>query len=392
MSSPLLVIFTTVLVDLIGFGMVIPLVSIYGRHYGASSLELALLGSIYSLMQFGFSPFWGALSDRWGRRPIMLISLAGSTVSYVIFGLSPSIEWLLISRAFGGIFAANISAAQAYIADVTTPQDRAKGMGLIGAAFGIGFTLGPPLGGISSAHLGLAAPGLIAAGICGINFLIAIFRLKESLPPEARAAARATSKRSLLPLNPVALQAAVQSPALFVLFVIFFFSTFAFSMMEQTFSLLFQARFELDTSTSGLKAGLVLMWAGILGALIQGGLTRKLTPRFGERRLLLTGLALYVVGMAIFPFGPTYATYYALVIPIAIGSSLINPNLSALISRNAQATNQGAVLGLSQGLGSLARATGPFCGLMAFSHWIPLPYILSAGISLMLLLLYRAAR
>src|SRR5689334_11256831 len=150
-SSPLFIIFTTVLVDLIGFGMVIPLIGLYGRHYGASSLQLSVLGGIFSLMSFLFAPFWGSLSDQFGRRPIIIMSLLGSTASYVIFGLAPNYWWLLISRAVGGIFAANISAAQAYIADVTSTEDRAKGMGLIGAAFGIGFTLGPPVGGIAAA-------------------------------------------------------------------------------------------------------------------------------------------------------------------------------------------------------------------------------------------------
>jgi MFS family permease len=156
------VIFTTVFLDLVGFGIIIPLVGIYGRHYGATPLELAVLGSIYSVMQFFFSPVWGRLSDRMGRRPILLLSLLGSTLSYFLFAFSNTLGLIILSRALAGIFAANISTAQAYIADVTPHKDRAKGMGLIGAAFGIGFTLGPPLGGISTAKLGMSAPGLIA--------------------------------------------------------------------------------------------------------------------------------------------------------------------------------------------------------------------------------------
>src|SRR3984957_9854436 len=193
-QSPLFIIFTTVLIDLVGFGMVIPLISLYGRHYGASGLQLPILGGIYSLMQFFFAPLWGSLSDRVGRRPILLLSLTGSTLSYLIFGLAPNYTWLLLARAFGGIFAANISAAQAYIADITAPEDRAKGMGLIGAAFGIGFTLGPPLGGIAAAKIGLSAPGLIAGVICGLNLILAYFRLPESFPKEKRAV---LTKRSL---------------------------------------------------------------------------------------------------------------------------------------------------------------------------------------------------
>jgi multidrug resistance protein len=381
--SPLFVIFTTVLIDLIGFGMVIPLIGLYGRHYGATGFQLSLLGGIYSLMQFLFAPFWGAISDRVGRRPILLLSLTGSTLSYLIFGLAPDYHWLLISRAFGGIFAANISTAQAYIADVTTPAERAKGMGLVGAAFGIGFTLGPPLGGISSAHFGLAAPGLIAAAICFSNLVLAWFRLPESLIPELRAK---NLGRSLLPLNFPKLIDAFRHRELGFLLVTFFFVTFAFSTMEQTFSLLFQNKFQLDTGDAGLKTGLVLMMSGVIGALIQGGLIRKLVPRFGERKILLTGLFFNMISMAIFPYSPSYAFYFFLAIPIALGSALVSPTLSALISQNASAREQGSTLGLSQGLGSLARATGPFCGLMTFDIQPALPYLIASIISTVLLI------
>jgi MFS family permease len=380
--SPLFIIFTTVLVDLIGFGMVIPLISLYGRHYGAEGFQLSLLGGIYSLMQFLFAPFWGSISDRVGRRPILLLSLAGSSLSYLIFALAPNFYWLLAARAFGGIFAANISTAQAYIADVTLPQDRAKGMGLIGAAFGIGFTLGPPLGGIASAHLGLAAPGLIAFAICFSNLILAIFRLPESFPPEMR---EKSKTRSIVPLNFNQLIDAMSKKDLGFLLIAFFFVTFAFSTMEQTFSLLFQNKFQLETGDAGLKTGLVLMASGLIGAVIQGGLIRRLVPRFGERKLLLFGLCCNTLAMAAFPYSPTYAFYFLLAIPIALGSALINPNLSALISQSVGAKEQGSTLGLSQGLSSLARATGPFCGLLTFSVKPELPYLIASVISACLL-------
>jgi len=384
-KSPLFVIFTTVLVDLIGFGMVIPLVGLYGRHYGATGYQLPILGGIYSLMQFFFSPFWGALSDRVGRRPIILLSLAGSTASYVLFALAPSFEWLLLARAFGGVFAANISAAQAYIADVTSLEDRAKGMGLLGAAFGIGFTLGPPLGGIASAQLGLAAPGFIAAAICGANLFLAVFRLPESLPAEVRKQNLAGLRRSLSPLSFTQLSQALKHPELGYLFFTFFFVTFAFSTMEQTFSLLFQTKFNLDTGDAGLKTGLVLMVSGIFGAFIQGGMTRKLVARFGERNLLMTGLAFNFFTMGVFPYCPTYALYFGLAIPVALGSSLINPSLSSLISKCVGPKEQGATLGLSQGLGSLARATGPFMGLLTFAIRPEIPFAIASCISVLLL-------
>ncbi|MFZ9596668.1 MAG: MFS transporter, partial [Bdellovibrionia bacterium] len=323
-NSPLIVVFTTVLVDLVGFGMVIPLVGLYGKHYGASGLQLPILGGIYSLMQFFFSPLWGALSDRLGRRPILLMSLLGSTLSYVIFAFAPSFHWLLVARAFGGVFAANISAAQAYIADVTRPEERAKGMGLLGAAFGIGFTLGPPLGGIASARFGLAAPGLIAAGICGLNFLLALVRLPESLSPEIRAKNQTQTRRGLYPLSIQKLSEAMKHPELGSLLLTFFFVTFAFSTMEQTFSLLFQHKFHLETGEAGYKTGLILMVSGMLGAFIQGGLIRKLAPRYGERMLLVVGLFFNVVSLGLFPYCPTYPLYFLMVLPLSLGTALVN--------------------------------------------------------------------
>lgn len=374
--SALAVIFTTVAVDLIGFGIVIPLVAIYGEHFGATALELSIMGAIYSIMQFFFAPIWGRLSDQVGRRPILLMSLTGSTISYLIFAFSPSVGWLIFSRFLGGVFAANLSTAQAYVADVTEAKDRAKGMGLIGAAFGIGFTLGPPLGGIAAQKLGLWAPGVIASAICGLNLLLAFIRLPESLTPSAQ---RQAKRRSSFD----SLKKAWHSHRR-ALFFSFFLATFAFSMMEQVFSLLFQHKFDLATGDAGYKTGLVLMWSGILGILIQGGLIRRLVPKYGEQRLVVWGLFFNLLGMAIFPWGPNYGIYFLLVVPIALGSGFFNPSLYSLISKNADAAEQGETMGISQALGSLARAVGPFLGLLVFSVKESLPFILASGISLLL--------
>lgn len=369
--SPLFIIFTTVFLDLIGFGIVIPLIAIYGKHFGASGWTLALLGGIYSLMQFVFAPYWGGLSDRIGRRPVLLISLAGSTLSYALFAVAQSVEWLFVSRLFGGVFAANISAAQAYIADITKPEERAKGMGLIGAAFGIGFMLGPPLGGLSAAKWGLWAPGAIAATICGLNFLAAVYRLPESLAIDARARAM---RRSLSPINFQALTDSLQHPFRWGLILIFFIVTFSFSQMEQTFSLLLQSKFALTTQEAALKTGLILMWTSLWGAVIQGGLIRKLVPRFGERRLLYTGLALQSLAIVAYPWMPSYESYYAIGLLFAIGTSIAIPSLYSMISRSANSSEQGAVMGLSASVGSLARAAGPFLGLVTFEVGRAIPY------------------
>ncbi len=385
-KASLFVIFTTVLVDLIGFGIVIPLIALYGKHFGASAGELAILGASYSFMQFLFAPFWGTLSDRIGRRPVLLISLAGSTASYLLFAFADSLWLLIASRALAGLFAANISAAQSYIADITPPEKRAAGMGLIGAAFGLGFTLGPPIGGISSKFIGLEAPGLIAATICGINFLIACWRLPESLAVEQR---RKTPFKFLsIPAIPLM----QRSLALKTLVPVYFLITFAFSNFEQTFTLLIQSKFGLSTVEAGYQSGLALLWLGIVGVIVQGGLIRKLAPKFGEFRLLVTGLLIYAAVLASFPYLDKYWHFYLVGFLLASGSGLLNPSLLALISRNAPADSQGGVLGVTQGIGSLARMLGPAAGLSAFSWWLPAPFLLASFVALIALGLVITSR
>lgn len=376
--SPLVVIFTTVFLDLIGFGIIIPLVGIYGRSFGASTLELAVLGSIYSLMQFFFSPIWGRLSDRHGRRPILLMSLAGSVLSYFLFAFSNTLWLLILSRALAGIFAANISTAQAYIADVTKPEERAKGMGLIGAAFGIGFTLGPPIGGISVSKLGLAAPGIIAGTFCLLNLILAYFRLEESLSPELQAQARASKPRSGRIAQFDTFKTVKHNPALMLAIISTFFATFAFSNLEQVFSLFIQTKFTLPTEEAAYKTGMILMWSGILGAFIQGGLIRKLVPKYGEAKLLTIGLFVQGMAMLMFSESPTYSSFFITAIPLAFGSGLINPTLASLVSKGAAQHEQGAVIGLKEGMSSLARIFGPLSGLLAFGAKATLPFYIGA--------------
>ncbi len=352
--------------------------AIYGRHYGATGLQLALLGSVYSLMQFIFSPIWGQLSDKIGRRPILLMSLLGSSVSYFLFASAQDVHWLIFSRALGGVFAANISTAQAYIADITKPEDRSKGMGLIGAAFGIGFTFGPPIGGIAGTQIGLWAPGLIAGVISSLNLVLAYFRLDESLKPENRSKAEKRTTR----LEQFAALKNMSGTKVFLPLISFFVITFAFSNLEQVFSLLIQAKFDLDTDKAAFQTGMILMWSGLLGALIQGGLIRKLVPKYGEVRLAKIGFAIQGFAMLIFSFSPSYPAFFLVVLPLALGSGLLNPCLNGLISRLSPADRQGATLGLSQGMASLARILGPFAGLTLFQQNHHAPFVFAGLIVL----------
>ena len=370
--------------DLIGFGLIIPLISLYGKKFGAGALELGLLGASYSLMQFFFAPVWGRLSDKVGRRPILLMSLAGSTLSYLGFAYAGNFWWLVATRCFAGAFAANISTAQAFVADVTTPENRAKGMGMIGAAFGLGFILGPGLAYLTLHFYPgmLQGPGLLAALICGLNLALAYFRLPESLTPAIRAKAAQSPRKNGFK----AVAAALTHPRLGPLYAMFFLLTFCMANMEQTFSVFFEQKFQFGTAGSGEATGKILVWAGILGAFVQGFLVRRLVKKWGEYRLVLLGLVILAPGALSLGYGSSYQAYFLLVIPMAFGSGFVTPSLSAMISRSATAAEQGATLGMSQSLGSLARAVGPFLALWVFHINPSLPFVI-AGLSALLVLL-----
>ncbi|MCW5828322.1 MAG: MFS transporter [Deltaproteobacteria bacterium] len=382
----LFIIFTTVFVDLIGFGIVIPLIGLYGKHYGASGAVLGALAAAYSLFQFIFAPVWGRLSDRFGRRPILLVTLAGQAVSYLLFGLAGNLELLFISRCLAGLFAGNIGTAMAYIADITTREDRARGMAVVGASFGIGFTLGPPLGGIAAAKLGLSAPGLIAAGLCAMNFLAAVVRLPESLPKELR---RKSAGQSLSPVDFGTLTAVWKHDELRLLVFTFAVASFCFSNMEQPMPLLIQRQLGIPVEEAGYRAGMVLMAVGLMSALTQGVFVRRYGQRFGERRLMLIGLSGYVLPVALWPLVSSYPFYFLTGMMIGTANGLANPNMMGLISRNTAAHEQGAVLGLTQGLGSFGRVLGPMFGLVAFETNYRIPFFTAAALWTVLALLNR---
>ena len=383
-KGSLAVVFLVLFIDMAAFGMLLPLVGIYGRHYQATPFQLTVLGGAFSIMQFSFAPIWGGLSDRIGRRPVMLSTIAGNALAFLVFGLSGSYLVLLISRAMSGVFAANISVAQAYVADVTTRENRAKAMGMTGAAIGLGFVFGPPLGGIAAHRLSLGAPGLIAAGLCLLNFVLALKLLKE--PERVRNADSRSGHRGRLPLSRETFEF-LRSEKLFgALTLIGFITTFAFCHMEQAFSLFLQERFSLETSSAGEATGLLLMWIGVCGVVVQGGLIRRLVPKYGERRLLLTSFAVQALAMILFVYGTSW-TYYGFVgILFAVGSGLGNPSLFSLLSKSVSEERQGYAMGLAHGFSSLARAVGPISALSAFALRSALPFWISGGIYLGLFL------
>lgn len=346
--SPLLVIFLIVFFDLVSFGIIIPILPYYAKEFGADAFAWSWVMAIFSIAQFIFAPVWGGMSDVYGRRPILLGSIFLGALAAVALAFANSIEWIFICRLLAGIFAANISTATAYIADSTTPENRARGMGIIGAGFGLGFIFGPAIGGLLAPH-GLHVPILVAAGLGLLNFTLAFVILKEPLANlEER---RGNRRRYDLNLVRETLAAsATRTPAL-----IFFLSTFAFTQLEVSFGF-----FVLDRFGYGPReAGSLLALMGIIMVLIQGGLIGRLAKRFGEVKLVrfalpLMGLALVgaALATAIWPFA-------LCLVAIAAANALVNPSLSSLMSQAAPPERMGGMMGVYQSASALGRIVGP---------------------------------
>ncbi len=384
-KARLAAIFAVVFIDLLGFGIVLPLLARYGKYFEAHEW-LGALVACFSAMQFLFAPLWGRVSDRIGRRPVLLVGLAGSVVFYSLFGVATGLDkdatllglsplaWLFISRIGAGISGATISTAQAYIADVTERENRARGMALIGAAFGIGFTFGPLLGAAFVSDDPSAAPspypGYLAAGLSAIAFLGAAFVLKEP----ARHAVSASP--------PVGRWALLRDPLRAALFGQIFLTTGAFAIFESTLALLSAHLGYSDRDNFYLFALI-----GLTLALSQGFLVRRTAARLGERRMAPLGIAILTAGLALLAFvelaeASESAIFYTALMLCVVGFSYVTPALQSLLSLITPAERQGVVLGLGQSANALARIAGPLFGIWLFRKSVPLAYGVSAGIML----------
>jgi multidrug resistance protein len=353
--SPLVIIFLTVFIDLLGFGIIIPLLPFYAETFGASALVVGLLSTSYSLMQFLFAPVWGRLSDRIGRRPVILIGLFGSFAAYLLFGLADSLAVLFAARICAGIAGANIPTAQAFIADTTTPENRAKGMGLVGAAFGLGFVFGPAIGGFLS-RWGYAAPAFFASALSLANFLAACVLL-----PESRRAGQTFVHRSRLE----ALRAAVTRPFLPLVLMIYFIVVTAFSSFEATFALFSERQFAFTASTIGY----VFAFVGLVLSIVQGALVGRAARAVGERRLVPMAILIIALGLATVAASRSVPFLVAGCGLLAVGMGFNSPSMVSLISRLSDRDEQGGVLGVSQSLASLARVIGPVWGGFLFDRF-----------------------
>jgi MFS transporter, DHA1 family, tetracycline resistance protein len=381
------ILFFIVLMDLLGFGIIIPLLPLYAQQYRASPLEVGLLFSVFSICQFISSPILGAYSDRHGRRPVLVYSQLGSAVGYLLLGLVMQFHWsrptmalglFYLSRLIDGISGGNVSTAQAYVSDVTTPENRARGMGVIGAAFGVGFAIGPFVGGVL-AGVNPALPGYFAAAASLCAMFMTLARLPETRVHRPAEVA--------IWLHPSRFRPILDNKRLVQLLAIVFFSMCGFVMLESMLAL-FTSR--SDTFGWGPRdVGLYFGYIGLIIAIVQGGLIGRITKKVGDWPPAIVGPILVSLAMINIVYMGYHAIFWMMIVGgalNAVGRSMQTPTLFALVSKNSDPRQQGVVFGLNQGLGSLARVIGPVVGGVLYAVHPTGPFVLAAGLSLIVCL------
>ncbi|WP_234568105.1 MFS transporter [Rhodohalobacter sp. 614A] len=398
-KSALATVFLVVVIDLLGFGIVLPLLPFYAQEFSASAVTIGLLYSVYSFMQLIFSPIWGSWSDRIGRRPIMLMSTLGAVIAYTIFGFAESLGVLFVSRIVAGTMGGNISTAQAYIADITDNENRARGMGLIGAAFGIGFVIGPATatGLIHPAfhefitNIGFvdfaswmevnrfALPGFFAAFLSFCSFLMVLFKLPETVDKSAPKEDTYRRPSVFAPRFWRLLSEQKGSSArgfLIPLIIGFFLLSFGESSLYSSFPLFAESELHMNAEDVGIQ----FFYIGIIAVIVQGFLIRPLTKVFSEEKIFLVGNILMVIGLGLIPLAHNMITLAVFLCLMALGKSLNTPTITSLISQEASENNYGAVMGASQGLSGLGRMIGPTWGGALFAAYFGAPFIATAVI------------
>lgn len=376
-KNALFVLFLTIFIDLLGFGVVIPILPNFARELEASSWQIGLLVASYSLMNFVFAPFWGTLSDKIGRKPVILISVALTGVAYIIFAYADALWLLFASRIVAGIGSANIAAAQAYIADISPPHQRAKNFGIIGAAFGLGLIIGPTIGGIVNDAYGIVAVGWLIVSLCFINLLVAFFLL-----PETIAEKNVSIKLKINPLQDLRL--ALRREDIKKLLWLSFGFIAAFMMIQPTLALLWKEQAGLNDKQNGYA----FAFMGLITALMQGVFVGKLNKKFGEHRLLIFGCAALTISGVIFPLFASldwFIPFELLAIVFSgVSSGCFVPALNALLSKAVSEQEQGKVLGINQSFGAIARIIGPAFGLSIYDIDFHLPYWVAALVAVLL--------
>lgn len=380
-SSAKVLIFITVFIYLVGFGIIIPILPILGKDLGGSATQVGILMAVFSLMQFMFAPYWGQLSDRFGRRPILIGCLIGEGLSYIWFALARDYWSLLLARAVAGFFGASISTASAYISDITPASQRSKGMAIIGAAFGLGFVVGPAVGAglmilskpwSPDPMFGSTVASLGVALLCFATFAFAYFYLPESLLPEKRGNSKRNKVHRL-----ALIFARLKIPRLNVVILLFFINSLAMSLMEATLVLFVEQKFSWNKETISLG----FAYVGLTMVFTQGFLVRKILPIVGERRLVFWGLSLLSIGMAMIVGTTGLISMTIAMTFLSVGNALSNPSLLGSISLLSSEQEQGVNMGVAQSMSSMARILGPVIGGFVFQQVAPVsPFLLSAGL------------
>ncbi len=386
--SPLFVIFFTVFIDMVGFGIVIPVLPLYAEHFHATPFQIGWLTGIYSGMQIIFVPILGRLSDRFGRRPILIVSLIGTAVGFLIMGWATSLTLLFVARIIDGASGGNIATAQAYIADVSTPENRSRSMGVIGAAFGLGFTFGPMIGGILS-RISYGAPFFFAAALAAVNVVLLYFILPESLSAEYRSQPHKRPR-----LAEVFRHGDARMFGTIV--ATYLFTITGFAIMTTLFALFTEKQFGFDARHTGYVFGFI----GIISVILQGGLIGRLIKRFGETALARTGLLLLAIALALLPLVPTIPMLLAVCAALAIANGLVNPTLNGLASQMIDRSWQGRAMAVMQSAGSVGRLVGPLLGgwLLMFdlgspmTHYARTPFFAGAALLLVAFVLAFSVR
>lgn len=380
-SSPLTFIFIAVFVNFMGYGMVVPLMPLFVQQQSGGAALVGALGATYAVMELFASPVIGALSDRFGRRPVLIACVTGTMLAYIMLGLAQSLAVIFLAVALDGITGGTLATAYAYVADVTTPENRSRGMGMVGAAFGLGVIAGPAFGGLLSQY-GLALPALIAAGVAGANIVFGLLVLPESLPRERRAATPAlqtfnwvgqvTNLLRMLPIRN--------------LLIGMFLLNLAFAGLQNNFPLYSQVGFGWTPRENGVFFAFV----GICAVFIQGVLYARIQPRFGERLLSQAGLVCMAVGLAAMALAPLAWMLYPAVAVVALGTGSAIPSLTGLVSQRLPTGAQGRLMGGTQAILGLAMIGGPLIGGLVFEQIAPAgPYALGAALALAALAVIR---
>ena len=367
-----LIIFLTVFIDLLGFGLIVPILPNYAKELGASDAEFGLIASVFSLLNFIFTPFLGAYSDRIGRRPIILVSIFMNMIGYIIFAHAFALPLFIFSRVLNGIGSSNISAAQAYIADITSLENRTKMMGMIGAAFGLGFIFGPLFGGLLKSAYGIEGVGYAAAALCFVNLISVYFLL-----PESNKSLNKEAPIKFVPVNDFI--TAFTKPVLRELMWLWVIYVLAFAAMQTISALLWKEQYGFDEKHIGYLFGII----GIASVIVQAGLVGRLNKAFGEKKLLVVGSILMIIGLGTVPFVPHENFWSWAVVNIcfiALGNGCLTPSITALVSKITPPEEQGRMLGLSQSVGSISRIIGPAMSGIFYGWYYALPYLVGAAL------------